>query len=59
MGPQGKQEGRAGNQGQAPYVSKGDRSCKVCVTEIPEAAGDGAEFWGVVGVFTLLHSMGS
>lgn len=28
------------------------------MTETPEAAGDGAEFLGVVGVFTLLHSVG-
>lgn len=31
---------------------------RVCVAEITEAAQDGAEFLGIVVIFTLLHSMG-
>lgn len=30
----------------------------MCVAEITEAAQDGAEFLGIVVIFTLVHSMG-
>lgn len=57
-GPWGEGKGRAGNQGQAPSVSKGEKLCRRgCVTEIPEAAGDGAEVWGVGG-YSQSHSIG-